>query len=137
MQITAKDTADFYNGLFFDENGNLVDPEVSILIEHLDKQLIIPNARVSAKMEFHKLILNFHQQLESEGPVELSQASEPKPEEPTLIDFRKIEYRNNIYFVEQIDKEEFRILNEERNREISLKSPTAKGILKRFREKYE
>lgn len=134
MQITAKDTADFYNGLFFDENGNLVEPEVSILIEHGDRQLIIPRVQVSAKMEFHKLILNFHRQLEAEGPVEFSQTPEPKPEEPALIDFRKIEYRNNIYFVEQIEKEEFRILNEERTKEISLNSPTAKGILKRYRE---
>ena len=104
------------------------------MIEHGDQQIIIPKAKVSAKMEFHKLILNFHRQLEVEGPVELSQSPEPKLEESALIDFRKIEYRNNIYFVEQINKEEFRILNEERTKEISLKSPTARGILKGYRE---
>ncbi|MCB0653961.1 MAG: hypothetical protein KDC85_21970 [Saprospiraceae bacterium] len=134
MQITAKDTADFYNSLFFDEAGNLVEPEVSILIEHEGQQLIIPKAKVSAKMEFHKLILDFHRQLEKDGPLELSQAPESKPMESALIDFKRIEYRNNIYFVEQIGKEEFRVLNEERTKEISLKSPTAKGILRRFRD---
>lgn len=136
MQITAKDTADFYNGLFFDDNANQVEPEISILIEHGDKQLIIPKAKVTAKMEFHNLILNFHRQLEQEGPLELTEVPQFKQEGPPLIDFQQIEYRDRIYFVEQTDKDIFRVLNEARNKEISLKSPLAKILIKKFKEAY-
>lgn len=135
MKITAKDTADFYNNIFFDEEKNLVDPGISLLIKQGDHELIIPNIIVPAKTPFHQIILNFHNKLLREGPLDMDEElPEPVHVDPALIDFKRMQYRNKVYFVEQVDLETFRVLNEERDKEISLKSPVAKAILKRFRE---
>lgn len=137
MKITAKHASDFYNAIFFDEEKNLVDAKVSIFLKQGDNELIIPNVQVSAKKPFHEIIMDFHKKLKEEGPIELDVATEEKQTEPALIDFQQIEYRNNIYFVEQVAPEKFRIFNEERTKEISQKSPTAKGILKSYRNSFE
>ncbi|MCB0653226.1 MAG: hypothetical protein KDC85_18275 [Saprospiraceae bacterium] len=136
MQITAKDTADFYNSLFFDEEKNLVEPHVSLFIKSGENQLVIPDIKITAKKEFHQIILDFHNRLLKNGPLVLEEAAEPPKSETPLIDFKRVEYRDNAYFVEQLDLETFRILNEERTKEISLKSPTAKAIIKRFKEAF-
>ena len=53
--------------------------------------------------------------------------------EPPPVDVGQVEYRNNLYIVEQTGEEDFVVLRQDRT-EVNPKSPLAKAVVKRFRK---
>lgn len=144
MEITAKNVADFYNSTFFDEDQKAQGAEMDVIIRSGDKVLIMPGVFVNPNTPIHVLIKTFYNFLKKRGSIEVPakitesesiQEKEPAPQPQTqVIDFKKMEYRGNFYFLELDDEEEIRIFNEARDKEISPKSAVGKSLIKRFKE---
>lgn len=145
-QITAENVADFYNETFFDKDDNILMSKMDLIISAGGRTLPIPNAFVDPNAPFHTVILNFHRRLKDGGPLDFSQTPGQTTDEenkkegekhlninPELSDFKKIEYRNNFYWVELFEGDQFRVMNEMRSKEIDLKSPTAKAVIKKYK----
>lgn len=135
-QITAEQVAEFYNTVFFDENDKVKNCKMNLFLESDGRKIIIPGALVNPDEPFHQVVLKFFKRLDENGNIPNPAVAQTTQvaQSPELLDFKKVEYRGNFYFVEQISEEEFKIYNELRTKEISLKSPAAKSILKTFRE---
>ena len=133
---TPEAVSEWYNRIFF-KDGESNKPEQAVLgitLRHESGTLEIPRIRLSPDNKLHEIIASYHEYLKEEPREVDTVTQKPKTEEePPPVDVGQVEYRNNLYIVEQTGEEDFVVLRQDRT-EVNPKSPLAKAVVKRFRK---
>ena len=129
----ADDIKDFYNAVFFPD-GRAAEAELDITIRSGGAEIRIHNIRVSPLATLETIIRSYHHFLKTNGPID--QEPPPKPEPDQLVNFEVMHYRGRKYFLEERPGEVFQV-RKENGEVISEQSPTARGVVKLYRESRE
>jgi hypothetical protein len=134
--MTDRELRKWYNETFYDEQGRHRQATIAITFSNEEGAIQVPAMLINANNTIHQVIASFNEYLKAE-PRKVDTVTE-KPDAKEIkppIDFGQVEYRSNLYIVEQTGEEDFVVLRKEDRSQVNPVSPTAKAIVKRFREK--
>ncbi len=135
----ADDIKDFYNAVFFPD-GHAGEAELDITIRSGGAEIRIHNIRVSPLATLETIIRSYHHFLKTNGPISapLNDRSVGivEAEKDKLVNFEVMHYRGRKYFLEERPGEVFQV-RKENGEVISEQSPTARGVVKLYRESRE
>lgn len=129
MKIDAAILKDFYNNGFFDKEGKSKPTKVSLTVEIEGGQSMrLPNCTVMVHHSLEQIIKGYYHFLS----MQKEEVNFTQPEND-VVNFEKINYRDNIYMVELLEDETFKISNMETGKEVTPDSPFGKAIIKEFK----
>ena len=131
--ITAETVKDFYNDTFFQE-GKAQKAQVAISLKAGSQEIAIPGIEVSPNSTLDEIIRSFHAYLAQNGSIPLKE--KPADAESDLLNFERVKYKGNIYFVEEYPEERY-IVRRENGESLKENSPTARTLVKQYKETYK
>lgn len=135
--MTPQKVREFYNSHFFNEEGEEIPAQASILIRINQDELEIPGIRLQAGHTIEDLIKAYYGYLQENPSGKTSPpVSQPLQRASSFLNVEQFTYRNNVYLVEEHKEDVFVVVNNGSGKKLDPQSPVWRTLVKKYKEAF-
>jgi hypothetical protein len=133
--MTPQKLRAFYNTHFFNEEGEEIPAQASIVIRIQQDELEIPGIRLQAGHTIEDLIKAYYSFL-LDNPIQKDTppVSQPLQQASSFLNVEQFTYRDNLYLVEEHKDDTFVVVNNGSGKKLNPQSPVYRALVKKYRK---